>query len=204
MLELDHIAVLGETLAEAVSHTEATLGAPLLPGGEHPDFGTHNQLLGLDDGLYLEAIAVDPAAAAPGRARWFGLDQFSGPPRLDKWVCRVPDLDRALALLPMAGEAVSLSRGSLRWRMAVPRDGILPFAGLFPALIEWQSPVPPGLALPASGARLDRLSVAHPEAEALAALLVPHLTAPVVEFVTEAVPALRGSFTTPRGIRVLQ
>ena len=59
-LELDHIAVAGESLEEAVAHAEAAVGMPLLPGGEHPRYGTHNQLLGLGRGLYLEAIAIDP------------------------------------------------------------------------------------------------------------------------------------------------
>ncbi|ANT62080.1 polyphosphate kinase [Salipiger sp. CCB-MM3] len=204
MLELDHVAVLGETLAEAVSHAESALGLPLSPGGAHPDFGTHNFLLGLENDLYLEAIAVDPSAPDPGRPRWFGLDGFTGPARLDKWVCRVPDLDAALKVLPMAGEAVAVTRGALSWKISVPRDGLLPFDGMFPALIEWVSPVPPGVSLAGAGIRLDRLTVAHPQADALQALLAPHLNVPLAEFEVEAKPALRGSFVTVSGSRVLQ
>ncbi|KUF12028.1 polyphosphate kinase [Pseudoponticoccus marisrubri] len=184
MLELDHVAVLGETLQAAVGHVEGVLGCAMGPGGAHARFGTHNRLIGLAPELYLEAIAVDPAASPPGDARWFGLDRFRGAPRLDKWIARVPDMDAALDAFPEAGRKVALSRGDLHWEMAVPEDGQLPFDGLFPALICWKSPVPPGRRLAAEGRALRRLVVSHPRAEALAARLCPHLSAPLVAFET--------------------
>ncbi len=184
MLGLDHIAVAGETLDQAASHVTAALGATMLPGGQHARFGTHNRLLGLAPGLYLEAIAIDPAAPPPPDARWFGLDGFAGPARLDKWICRVPDLDAAIAALPEAGRRVDLARGDLRWSMAVPLNGRLPFDGLFPALIEWQVPQPPGSSLPPSGLTLRRLTLRHPQADALRDRLAPHLDAPLVQFET--------------------
>lgn len=203
-LVLDHIAVLGESLAEATSHAERALGQPLSPGGEHARFGTHNQVIGLAPGLYLEAIAIDPSAPVPEGPRWFGLDHFSGPPRLDKWICGVADLDAALEAFPMAGRAVALERGSLRWRMAVPEDGILPFDGLFPALIEWQSPVPPGRALSASGLTLEALTVSHPEAPRLEALLAPHLDAPLVRFAQAEHSGLSARVGRPDGACTLE
>lgn len=186
MLVLDHIAVLGETLAEAASHVEETLGQPMNPGGVHGRFGTHNQLLGMAPELYIEAIAVDPSAPEPQDARWFGLDQFTGKARLDKWVCRVDDLDAALAVLPMAGRRLELQRGDVRWLMAVPLDGMLPFDGVFPALIQWQTAVPPGKALAGVGLELMQLTVSHPAAQELAGLLAPYLDAPLVRFETGA------------------
>ena len=200
MLSLDHLAVSGTTLALAATHLESSLGIASLPGGQHEAFGTHNRLLGLADGLYLEAIAVDPVAAPPRRPRWFGLDTFDGPARLTNWICRVPDLEAALARWPEAGEAVDLARGALRWRMAVPKDGVLPFDGLFPALIEWQVPVPPGDSLPGSGCALDRLVVSHPRANALEERLGLRDTR--VAFATGPV-ALRAEFMTPDGTRTL-
>ncbi len=202
MLELDHIAIAGETLAEAVAHTEAQLGLPLLPGGQHARFGTHNRLLGLPP-FYIEAIAIDPDAPAPWDARWFGLDDFSGAARLDKWICRVADIDAAIAVLPMAGRRVDLERDGLRWSMAVPQDGRLPFDGLFPALIQWHVARPPGESLPPSGLSLDRLTLAHPEAAALQALLAPLMQAPV-DFVTADASALSAALTGPAGALTLR
>jgi len=199
MLELDHIAVLGETLPQAVAHTEGALGLALGGGGRHARFGTHNRLLGMAPGLYLEAIAIDPEAPAPRDARWFGLDGFSGPARLDKWVCRVDDLDAALAALPMAGRRVDLERDGLRWSMAVPEDGALPFDGVFPALMQWHTDRPPGISLPASGVTLERLHVAHPDAGSLETLLAPHLDARFIRFVEAPSPGLTASLSGPSG-----
>lgn len=204
MLTLDHIAVLGETLEEAAAHAEAALGMPLQPGGTHARYGTHNRVLGLQGDLYIEAIAIDPAAPPPQDPRWFGLDLFSGAARLDKWICRVPDMKRALEILPEAGRPVALSRGDLSWTMAVPESGDLPFDGLFPALIQWHSPVPAGAALPSSGCALTRLDVRHPEAAALGARLAPFLDTPLVVFETAQAPDLRAYFDTSAGVRVLQ
>lgn len=204
MLRLDHIAVLGETLEEAVAHTEAGLGLPMLPGGRHPHYATHNRLFGLADGLYIEAIATDPAATPPDYPRWFGLDTFQGPPKLDKWVCRVDDMAAALSALPMAGRPVPLSRGDLRWVMSVPENGLLPFDGLFPALIEWQTPVPPGNTISTPSHRLDRLEVSHARAEEMRALLVPHLDVPQVVFSTADTPALTARIGSAQGMVVLR
>ncbi|WP_417208042.1 VOC family protein [Antarctobacter sp.] len=201
MLELDHIAVLGGTLAQAVAHVEAALGLSMGPGGRHARYGTHNRLIGLAPAVYLEAIAIDPDAPAPDDARWFGLDSFDGPARLDKWIARVPDIDAAIAALPMAGRRVDLERDGLRWSMAVPEDGALPFDGKFPALIQWHVARPPGQSLPPSGLTLDQLIVTHPEAPALAALLAPHLNAPLVSFRPAPRPGLRARLTGPDGPR---
>ncbi len=176
-MELDHIAVAGETLAAATAHVEAALGVSMQQGGEHAVFHTHNTLLGLEDGLYLEAIAINPAAATPDRPRWFDLDRFAGPARLTNWICRCDDLDATLAALPEGyGAPVSLQRGDLRWRMAVPASGVLPFENCAPALIEWEGDVHPAARLSPSGARLSTLIVTHPDAEALSAILAPFLT----------------------------
>ena len=77
-LILDHLAVSGETRDAARAHIEEALGFPMQTGGEHEKFATHNHLMGLEDGLYLEAISIDPNVPNPDRARWFNLDNFSG------------------------------------------------------------------------------------------------------------------------------
>ena len=137
---LDHLAVSGETLEQAQSYVEDALGVSMQSGGEHAVFHTHNKLMGLDDGLYLEAIAINPDAPNPDRPRWFDLDRFSGSPRLSNWICRSDALEEDIALLPEGiGEAVALQRGDLRWQMVVPASGVLPFNNQCPALIQWQT-----------------------------------------------------------------
>jgi len=203
-MKLDHIAVAGATLEQAVEAVETSLGVEMVPGGQHEKFGTHNRLLGLADGLYLEAIAIDPAAPAPDRPRWFDLDHFQGPARLTNWICATDDLQDTLAQLPAgAGHAVQLSRGDLRWQMAVPDSGALPFDNLFPALISWQGAKHPAAMLPASGCRLRRLVVSHPQATALRAALNPVLKDSRVAIETGPV-GLMAEIETPSGVRVLR
>lgn len=201
-MRLDHLAVAAESLEAGRAAVEERLGLQLEAGGRHAHFGTHNLLLGLEDGLYLEVIARDPEAPAPGYPRWFDLDRFAGAPRLQTWICAVDDLDAALARHGGAGAAVALSRGDLRWRMAVPETGVLPWDNRFPALIEWQGTAHPAQRLTASGARLERLVVSHPEAATLQAELAPVLQDARVVFVPGA-SALLAEIATPHGKRVL-
>lgn len=202
-LALDHLAVAAETLEEGTEAVEAALGVTLQPGGQHAHFGTHNRLLGLADGLYLEVIAIDPDAPAPEYPRWFDLDRFAGRPRPQVWICRTDDLDGFVAAHPGAGQAVALARGDLRWRMAVPETGVLPYDNAFPAVIEWQGEAHPAARLAASGCALRRLVVAHPEAAALGRELADGLSDARVVLEPGA-PALRAEIDTPNGLRVLE
>lgn len=198
---LDHLAVAGETLEEASAHIEQALGVALQPGGKHEKFGTHNRLLGLRDGLYLEAIAIDPQAQSPGRPRWFDLDNFQGGPRLTNWICRVEDIEATLSIFPDGtGEPIDLTRGALQWRMAVPPTGRLPFDNLFPALIEWQGDLHPANMLQDSACRLRRLVVYHPDA-----LILARQLGELDHVVFDTGPAaLQAEIETPHGLRVLE
>lgn len=201
MLTLDHLAVSCSELASGAAAVEMALGVPLQAGGQHPDFGTHNRLLGLGED-YLEVIAINPGAPPPARPRWFDLDRFAGPPRLTNWILRCESLEAALeALGPGFGAPVSLTRGDLRWRMAVPGTGVLPFDNCAPALIEWETP-PPVARLKEQGARLAGLTVVHPEAEALAAMLGTVLDDARVTYAA-GLPGLRAEISTPAGTRML-
>ena len=201
---LDHIAVSGETLAAAVDAVETALGVSMQPGGRHDVFGTHNALLGLEDGLYLEAIAIDPHAAQPGRARCFDLDHFSGPARLTNWICRTDDMVGTLARLPdKVGAPVPLQRGDFRWLMSAPENGVQPFDDLHPTLIQWQSPLHPSAVLNPTACALRRLVVSHPEAAALRLALAGDFSDPRVMF--EPGPrAVMAEIETPHGMRILR
>lgn len=196
MLRLDHLAISAERLEDGVALVERRLGVPMAGGGQHPAMGTHNRLLSLGD-LYLEVIAVDPAATPPGRPRWFDLDRFSGPPRLTTWIVATDEMEAALATGPQGwGAAMDLARGDYRWQMAVPGDGRLPFDGACPALIRWQGALHPAPALPDHGLRLARLAVSHPQAAVLQAALA--LDDPRVSFIPGP-PGLSAVIDTPQG-----
>jgi hypothetical protein len=163
MRELDHFVVAARTLDEGAAWLESRLGVAPTPGGKHPAMGTHNRLLSLGPGLYIEVIAVDPDAAPPQRPRWFELDtpgmrrRIGESPGLIHWAERTDDLEAAIAGYPVPVEIVPFSRGSYRWRMALTRDGSLPAGGAFPTLIQWEG-AHPAEALPDAGIRLERFT----------------------------------------------
>jgi hypothetical protein len=202
-MRLDHIAVSARSLDDGAAAVEAALGVPLEPGGRHGHMATHNRLLGLGD-IYLEVIAPDPDAPRPAWPRWFDLDNFNGLPRLTNWVVSCEDVKAEIARGPEGiGVATKLSRGDLRWRMAIPPTGRLPFDDAFPALIEWQGAAHPARRLPDRGIRLTRLTILHPRAGALAAALKGRLDDPRVTIAEGDAKAMRAEFSTPHGTRHL-
>lgn len=169
-LAIDHLIVAARSVDEGDAWVESRLGCTLAAGGRHPLMGTHNRLLGLGDRVYLEVIAVDPGATPPSRPRWLSLDAPAMRERLERgpalihWVASTDDIVVLASASPVdVGEIIAVSRGDLRWRITVSRDGSLPAGGVFPSLIEWEGSSP-AAALPESGCRLESLDIAHPSA----------------------------------------
>ena len=84
-LQLDHLVIAARTLEEGADFIAAKLGIEMTGGGAHPLMRTHNRLLNLWGGAYLEVIAVDPDAAAieTPRPRLFALDNLAQRERLE-------------------------------------------------------------------------------------------------------------------------
>ncbi|MEN8840298.1 MAG: VOC family protein [Octadecabacter sp.] len=194
-MRLDHLAIAAETLEEGVAWAQERLGVTFLAGGKHARFATHNQLLGLADGLYLEVITTDPAANCDG-PRWFALDHFKGPPRLANWICEADDID---AFMVHGMRKVAMERGDLRWDMGVPPDGSLPMAGGFPTVLQWHTDNPPGRSLAQSGCALHRLNVCHPQADKIEVQLAGQLRDARVHFEVSDTVGLSAVFETPNG-----
>lgn len=203
-LELDHIAVVAATLEEGVAYVEDSLGVTMQPGGQHPDMGTHNQLLGLGGDVYLEVVAVDPTLSAPDHPRWFGLDAFSGAPRLAGWVVRAEDFEKCQRMAPFGmSSSLSLSRGSYRWNMLLPSGDPSPYDGYAPGIIEWVEGGHPCDRLRDVGARFRSLNVAHPKMPDMVAEFPNLFSLADVHFEVAAVPGLTLKIETPSGLREL-
>jgi hypothetical protein len=198
-LRLDHLAIAAETLEDGVAWAEVRLGVSFQAGGKHARYATHNRLLGLADGLYLEVIAADPNASCDG-ARWFGLDKSSGPPRLVNWICEPDDFHEFMVY---GMRKVAMERGDLRWDMGVPPDGSVPLDGGFPTVLHWHTDTPPGRSLAPSGCALQTLTIAHPQADDIKNALSGKLTDPRVRFVGAQEIQLSAAFETPRGVVTL-
>lgn len=204
---VDHLVVAATTLDQGVAWCEATLGVTPGPGGRHPQMGTHNRLLSIAceafPQAYLEVLAVDPDAPAPGRARWFGLDEadLSAGPRLLTWVGRSPMLDMhrwgLITVGQPPGDPLAASRetaaGLLRWQILVPADGRPRCGGALPTLIQWQGPHPAD-AMPASGVTLKRLTVRGVPPRAREVLRLRGVTA-----ADDDGPAVQAVLATPTG-----
>ncbi|ACO46541.1 VOC family protein [Deinococcus deserti] len=198
---LDHLVVAARSLAEGRAWLEGRLGVPLQLGGEHETFGTHNALLSLGPDEYLEVIAINLAAPAPRRARWFALDDpamrshLEAGPALIHWVAQVDSL-------PPDQEALNLSRGENRWTLTVPADGQLPQGGVEPSLITWHTPPPP-TRLTDQGVRLAVLRLGTPDPDGLRARLDGlHFSGPV-EVYEAPQPELGAMLDTPGGPVIL-
>jgi len=202
-LKLDHIVVSAARLEDGITYVETALGVKMAPGGKHPAMGTHNALLGLGD-AYLEVIAIDPDAPAPGYPRWFDLDNFVGSPRLTNWVVKCTDLSAALALAPDgAGRPMALSRGDLHWTLAVSPEGTLPFDSGFPGFIDWGDTPHPATRLPDVGCRLQSVEVRHRQADGLRTALA-RFGGGLENWVGDVGPlGFRATVMTPGGTRVL-
>lgn len=98
---------------------------------------------------------------------------------------------------------MELSRGDMAWRMAVPEDGALPYAGAMPALIEWETEMHPNRRLPDHGLRLARLDVFHPQADALLNSFPALHSLGSVAVREGPEKRLIASISTPEGMRVL-
>lgn len=159
---LDHLVVAARTLDEGAAWVRERLGAECVPGGKHAAMGTHNRLLSVGAKSYLEVIAIDPAAPAPARPRWFELDtpamqaRLARGPALVHWMERTDDLEAELHEYPAEVRIEAFTRNGLRWRLALTADGSFPGGGTLPTLIQWDGPHPCD-SLPDAGVRLEIL-----------------------------------------------
>jgi hypothetical protein len=184
---LDHIAINCATLAQGIDWVEEKLGVRVPLGGKHPIMNTHNAVMSLGSGVYLEIVAADPDAGPAERLRWFGLDDprvkvrlASEGPYLSAWLCRSDDVKETVRLARTdMGHVYTMRRGDLVWQISIRDDGAVPMGGLHPIIIEW----PPGphvsTRMADLGCRLKRIVVRPPAAanlpEALEVIGAQHL-----------------------------
>jgi len=222
-LDLDHLVVSARTLEEGVQYVADTLGAAPAGGGTHPSMRTHNRLLGLWGGVYLEVIAIDPRApdAAEGQAarpRLFALDdpathaRLENGPYLSHWVARVERPKRLAtwhAQYPQRiPPIVPMTRGDFTWGLSVPDDGSFPAwqqvgDGVLPSLIQWDSTRHPSHLLAPVNVALRALKAVHPRADVIGEQLRWLGAAHLIDVQAGERAALVAEFETPEGLRTL-
>jgi hypothetical protein len=211
MLQLDHLTVVAPDLAEGVAHVRGCLDLDVPFGQRHLYMGTHNHLLQLGDGVYLEIVARDPAAAPQAHRRWFGLDDqrrvradWDAGRRLRGWVARTDRIDTVLrGREGMLGRKVALPQDAPTFDFAIPDGGSLPLDGILPSIIDRRGRPRSMATIADLGARLTSFTLAHPEPAAIEAIYrgLAIMRAPMVA--PGARPRYSAQIETPTGPRVL-
>lgn len=210
---LDHLVIAADSLTQGVEYIREKLGVKPQDGGQHASQGTHNKLLKLNQGCYLEVISIDPDGSRPSYPRWFNLDsremkdKLLERPRLISWVARTGDIHSLVKLCKIdIGQVCPMSRGQLRWKMTFTLDGSLVLGGQVPPLIEWDTDQHPSSSLEESGCRLVKLEGFHSSPD----LLQEVIKSLGLEKEIRIKPAdleegekLRAQIETPTGIVVL-
>ena len=165
----DHLLIACPDLDAGMAYGEAVLGVRPVPGGSHPGQGTRNALLGLEDDVYIEFIAPDPAQ--PHDLTLSAYLRSLDAPVLSWWCARYGDLVELKRQLGTAGINAgpidpwsrTLPDGSsLRWHLLMPGDS--QFGPLLPFCIAWEDMTRhPSRNLPSIG-RLESLVLRHPAA----------------------------------------
>jgi len=139
LLAIDHIVIVVRDLEAAIKSYQQ-LGFTVVPGGRHP-VGTHNALISLADGAYLELIAF--YEAHPKHRWWATLRQGGG---LVDFCMQTDDLCGDTAALRGAGVDIDdpqpLTRirpdgYQLKWLLSIPRER---HRGVAPFLIQDETP----------------------------------------------------------------
>jgi Glyoxalase-like domain len=206
--ELDHIVIAAQNLDAGVRFIRDKLGVDIPPGGRHESMGTHNHVMRLGRGSFLEVIAIDPAGRTPDRPRWFDLDdpgmaaRLREGPRLVAWVIRTTDIVAAVNAAAISlGTITPLRRDALSWRLTVPDDGHMPGGGTIPHIIEWDAGLRPWEQMADLGCSLAALTLADPDGDWLNEVLrsLGAEALPSVKVVEGGPPRLSAKIVTPSG-----
>ena len=199
---IDHLVICVTDLYEAIDEFSEKCGVPVVYGGQHLSIGTHNALLNIGNGAYLELLAKDPTnpVDAPG---WMGIDLISKP-TFTRWAIKSDNLERDAAILkevnPAMGYIFEGSRqktdGSmLKWGMALPLAE--PLIEVLPFILDWKDSVHPTMDL-ATGCELIGLTISHPEPELVQSVFNQLGISIIVE--KNPFAQLKAKIKTPRGI----
>ena len=171
--QIDHVVIGVPNLESAVTEIERLTGVRPVLGGSHPGRGTHNALLSLGHGGYLELIAPQPGAKKTTDNA--DLSSLKEPTPVD-WAVATVAAEPVVASLralhfdpgaPEAGSRKTPSGGLLQWRTFGLNDALMGA----PFFIEWKSGSPHPSTTSPSGCSLVALRIASPDAAALQRLV---------------------------------
>ena len=173
-VRIDHVVLGVADLDRGIAEMLRRTGVRAVPGGSHPGRGTHNALMSLGPGLYLEIIAPDPAQKIEPQ----GFNMLASLERLTPigWAVATDDAPSLRADLAELG----LKLGPLRpGSRALPAGGTLNWVSfglpgapeLAPFFIAWGQGARHPSATAPGGCKLKALALSSPDAARLATLV---------------------------------
>jgi len=145
---IDHFVVTCEDLESTKKEFEKKTGAKIYYGGEHPSLGTHNALLPLDNGLYIEFLAPKEERA---KSNIFNLNSTKQNGYCLSAFC-VSNIEKYLLLTDFSDSVkkakmsrITKDNEEISWFIALDKQIDETFNGFIPFAIEWISPHPTSL-----------------------------------------------------------
>ena len=196
--QIDHVILGIDDLDRGVKAFEAATGVKPVYGGKHPG-GTHNALVSLGDGIYLEILAIQPDATVQGE--FAGLKEVKALTPIG-WAVSSEDSAQLRSSLRAAGIAVSEPEDGSR---TTPTGSTLSWQSLAlnesfaeaPFFIVWSEKTAHPSTTSPSGCKLQQWQVASPRAKDLHQLRQAFDLR--VEVAEAKAPAMRLELTCPKG-----
>lgn len=208
MHTLDHLVYAVPDLSVALDWFAEHAGLRPAIGGRHLHQGTHNAVVNLGQGAYLEIVAPDPENTTIPPPRWMGVDLVRQP-QMVRWSLKNNDLPRQATLLRTINpELGSIHTGQrqlttgelLRWQMTLPLAQ--PAVDLIPFFLDWSSSdFHPTDRMPEEFS-LVSLNLEHPEPQAMEPSLASLGVQQAVSLAAQ--PSIIVRLQTPKGELVLR
>ncbi len=184
---------------------EKTTGIAPIFGGFHSTEGTKNALINLQDGMYLELIAIDITNKEITKNRWMGIDLLTKN-QVTRFALKSNDLITDSRILktyhPDMGTSKEGSRHTttgdvLRWELLMPLAS--PEVDIMPFMLDWSaSDTHPHDMLPDMNCSLLELYATHPTPEKIIPFL-KELGYPI-RIDKQHIVSLQLTLNTPNGI----
>ena len=199
---IDHIVYAVANLERSIEIFTKATGLKVYPGGEHPDWGTHNAIVRIGEQTYLEFIAKKKSSQPVHKQTWMGLDLIESD-KITRWALASKDVEldakylkkynEDLATIVIGSRAIDEHK-MLNWLMTT----VLPSPWVEPApfLIDWKKSEHPTAAIP-QNCSIKSFTIEHAESEVLKKLL-EKLQCPIEVYTTHSTQ-LKLVLDTPKG-----
>lgn len=176
--KIDHIVYAVSNLDYAIKSFEKLTGITPIFGGYHTTEGTKNALINLQDGMYLEFIAIDTTNTNVTQSRWMGVDILTKN-QVTRFAIKSNDLEKDSSILKTYNADMGKKKGGsrhtatgelLQWELVMPLA--YPEVEIIPFALDWStSEVHPHTMLPDMQCHLIDLQATHPTPEKITPIL---------------------------------